>query len=251
MRLAILCLFAILCASCIRQVQAPPGPRGEIHVAAAANLNGVLQELNKTFEKTTNVHVVPSFGATAQLEQQLESGAPFDVFLSADTSHVDELIRKGLSAQTSRGIYAKGQLVVYAPDRPNIHSLQDLATPKALEIFVAKPELAPYGAAAVEAMKSAGIWQKLESHTKYAPNIASAKQYADTGNCDAAFTAYSLVFQQNRNFFVVDSKLYQPISQAMCILKSTKNLDLAQLYTSFLVSFDARNTWKTFGYGRP
>src|ERR1700731_2856431 len=98
----------------------------ELHIAAAANLSTVLPDLSATFERQTKIHIVPSLGATAQLTQQIENGAPFDVFLSADVEHIDQLIRNGFVISNSRAVYARGQLVVWAPRHPDLHSLNDL-----------------------------------------------------------------------------------------------------------------------------
>lgn len=247
MRWILLLFLATMLTSCIRPDPIQPA-RPEIHVAAASNLTGVLDELNQGFQRNTQIRVVTSFGATSELTQQIEAGAPFDILLAADVTHVDELIGKGLAKSDSKEVYAKGSLVVYAPGHPEIQSLRDLATPKPREIFIAKPELAPYGRAAVEALISAGIWNKLEAHTKYAPNISAAKQYADTGNCDAAFTALSLMGGQTTGYFVVPASLHKPIEQALCIMRSSKVTDMAKVYTSYLDSMQARAVWKKFGY---
>src|ERR1017187_6477808 len=116
----------------------------ELHVAAAANLSTVLPDLSTAFERQTKVHIVPSLGATAQLTQQIENGAPFDVFLSADVEHIDQLIKTGFVISNTRAIYARGQLLVWAPRRPDLHTLDDLTKSDVRAIAVAKPELAPY-----------------------------------------------------------------------------------------------------------
>src|SRR5579863_3507337 len=129
----------------------------DLHIAAAANLSNVLPDLSTTFERQTKIHIVPSLGATAQLTQQIENGAPFDVFLSADVEHVDQLIKNGFVFSNSRSIYARGQLVVWAPRRTDLHTLGELTKSDVRAIAIAKPELAPYGEAAIEALKSAGL----------------------------------------------------------------------------------------------
>ena len=247
MRLLIPVLLLVVSASCIRPVPGPLVPP-EIHVAAASNMSRLLEEINNSFEKNTQIHVVASYGATGQLARQIEAGAPYDVFLAADVAHIDDLITKGLAPKETKEIYAKGELAVYSPGHPNLKALSDLVNPKVLDIFVAKPELAPYGAAAVEALKNAKLWDKLEAHTKYAASASAAKQYADTGNCDAAITALSLVYDKPDAVFVIDSALHKPIQQALCIMKNSKQMERAKLYTSFLTSMEARAKFKKFGY---
>jgi molybdate transport system substrate-binding protein len=145
----------------------------ELHVAAAANLSTVLPDLNAAFERQTKIHIVPSLGATAQLTQQIENGAPFDVSLAPDVEHLDQLIRNAFVISDSRAIYARGQLVVWAPASPGLHTLEDLAKRNIRAIAIAKPELAPYGVAAIEALKNAGLWDKLEKKIVSAPSIAT------------------------------------------------------------------------------
>jgi molybdate transport system substrate-binding protein len=223
----------------------------DLHVAAAANLGNVLPDLSGAFEHQTGVHIVPSLGATAQLTRQIENGAPFDVFLSADVEHIDQLIKNGFVFSNSRAVYARGQLVVWAPRRSDIHTLNDLAKSDIRAIAIAKPELAPYGAAAIETLKNAGLWDKLEKKAVYAPSIAIAKQFADTGNAEAAFTALALTVGQTGNFFLVDEKLNKPIDQALGIVKASKEQKNARAFTAFLAGPEARDILKRFGYIRP
>jgi molybdate transport system substrate-binding protein len=133
----------------------------DLHVAAAANLSNVLPDLTAAFEADAHVHIVPSFGATAELTQQVENGAPFDVFLSADVEHVRSLAQHGF-LNGNPVIYARGQLVVWTPRRTDIHTLKDLTKEDIRAISVAKPELAPYGEATIETLKNAGLWNQVE-----------------------------------------------------------------------------------------
>lgn len=228
----------------------------EIHVAAAANLNQVLPELASVFEREAHIRVIPSYGATAQLTQQAESGAPWDVFLSADTEHVDELVKNGLAAAGGSAVYARGKLVVWAPKRPDLHTLDQLAKADVRYIVVAKPELAPYGAAAVETLRSAGLWEKVNARIVYAPSIATAKQFADTGNGDAAFTALALVVNPadkgaQGNYFLIPENLHKPIDQAMCVMKSSQQASGAQKFFRFMQGAEARAILDRFGYTQP
>lgn len=249
MRFSAICVISgLLLQSCARPVPAQP----EVHVAAAANLTRALAEIGAAYQKSSHVRVVPSYGSTAQLTQQILAGAPYDVLLAADTEHVDQLIKSGACLADSRAVYARGQLVVWAPKRPDFRVLSDIAGPNVLGIIVAKPELSPYGAAAVEAMKNAGLWDKLQSrNVVYAPNISAAKQFVDTGNGDVAFTALSLIIDQPGNYFLIDEKLHQPINQALCIAKSATNLSGARAFTAFLAGDAGFAILQRYGYGRP
>ena len=247
MRGVILIFAGLLLAGCAHQ--AASEAKVEIHVAAAANLMAALPDLIAAFERESGIHAVPSYGATAQLAQQIESGAPWDVFLAADVSHVDQLVKDGFAIPESRAIYARGRLVVWAPKRPDIRTMDDLL--KARNISIAKPELAPYGAASVEALTRAGLWSRLKKEVVYAPSISVAKQYADTGNADAAFTALALTIGHGGNSFMVDAKLYQPIDQALCIVKDSSERKRAEAFTAFAKGAEARGILERFGYGLP
>jgi molybdate transport system substrate-binding protein len=256
-------LFTVFAAglailTCARPA-APAADEAELHVAAAANLTQVLPELAAVFERESHIHVVPSYGATAQLTQQAESGAPWDVFLAADTEHVDELVTKGLADASTRAVYARGKLVVWVPKRPDLRSLDQLAGPDVRFIVVAKPELAPYGEAAVETLKSAGLWDKTSAKIVYAPSIAIAKQFADTGNGDAAFTALALVVNPADkdakgavgNYFPIPENLHKPIDQAMCVMKSSTQARSAQAFFAFMKGASARAVLERYGYAQP
>jgi molybdate transport system substrate-binding protein len=241
--LLVACSAVFICAICAA------APKSELHVAAAANLNHALLEIDAAFERQApQVHVTPTFGATAQLVQQIENGAPFDVFLAADVEHVDELVNKGLSVPGSRAIYARGQLAIWSPAHPELTALAGLADPRIRVIAIAKPELAPYGAAAVETLHNAGLWDKVQSKVVYAPSVAVAKQFADTGNGDAAFTASSLTAGEKGHAFLVDEKLHKPIDQALCIVKDSKEQTSARAFTRFLAGPEARAILKRYGY---
>jgi molybdate transport system substrate-binding protein len=226
-------------------------PQAELHVAAAANLTRVLGELAGEYERRTNVRIVPSYGATAQLSQQIENGAPFDVFMSADTQHVDQLASRGFAIAGTSAVYARGVLVLWAPRRPDVRTLDELTGPKNMVIIVARPELAPYGEASVEALKKMGIWDKAAKRVAYAPSISVAKQWADTGNGDVAFTAMSLILDQPGNYFLIDPGLYTPIEQEMCVLKDAGKPDVARGFEQFVLGPEARETLRRYGYGLP
>lgn len=241
--LTITSLFTVSCS--------PSKTAGEVHVAAAANLRGVIDDLSRDFTARTGLPAIPTVGATAQLTQQIENGAPVDVFLSADTEHVDALISKGLADPQTRAIYARGRLVLWAPTRPDITTLQDLAGPNVKQVGCARPELAPYGAAAIQALKKQGLWEAVEPKLVYAQNISAAKQFADSGNVAAAFTSLSLVKNLPGHSVVIDEGLYDPLDQALCIVKQTAQPALARRFRDFVLSADGRAILIRYGYAFP
>jgi molybdate transport system substrate-binding protein len=219
-------------------------------IAAASNLTGVFQTLGPQFEKATGIHPVFSFGSTAQLALQIENGAPFDVFAAADTEHVDQLEKKGLLAPHSRAIYATGILALWIPpgSRAKIAKIDDLTDPRVKTIAVARPELAPYGAATVETLKNLGLWTRVEPKIVYADNISMARQYGTSGNADAVFTAFSLVRQDGGKVIQVAESAHQPISQALAIIVASKHQAEAKRFTDFLLKGKGREILSANGY---
>jgi molybdate transport system substrate-binding protein len=230
----------------------PPGdaPKPEITVAAAANLTEVARALGSEFETQTKIHPVFSFGATAQLTTQIENAAPFDVFLAADAEHIDKLDGESLLAPGSGAVYAVGVLALWIPpgSQAHISKLDDLKSREVRVIAVANPKLAPYGAAAVEALQHAGLWDQVKSKIVYADNISMAKQYGMSKNADAVFTAYSLVLKETGNVIQVDEALHQPIVQKLGIVARSQHRDLAQKFTSYVLNGSGRAILGTFGY---
>src|ERR1035441_3357925 len=135
-------LALLITATWLASGKDPAKPR--LTIAAASNLTEVAQVLGTRFEAATGIHAVFSFGSTAQLTQQIENGAPFDLFLAADAEHVQELDRKGLLSPGSRAAYAEGVLALWAPSAAvAVNRIEDLTLPQVRVIAVAKPELAP------------------------------------------------------------------------------------------------------------
>jgi molybdate transport system substrate-binding protein len=227
--------------------------QNEVTVAAAANLTEVFQSLAPAFESANGIHPVFSFGATAQLEQQIENGAPFDVFAAADEEHVEQLDRKGLLVSGSRAVYAIGILALWIPpqSKATVSRVEDLNSPAVRVIGAAKPELAPYGQATVETLQRLGIWEQVKSKIVYASNISMAKQFGTSGNADAVFTAYSLVLNESGKVIQVNENLHRPITQALGILSSSKNQKAARLFVDFLLTGKGRDVLARSGYRIP
>ncbi len=229
------------------------GPKPEVTVAAAANLEKVFQALGPQFEAASGIHPVFSFASTAQLAFQIENSAPYDVYAAADVEHVDELEKKGLLAPGSRAVYATGVLALWIPpgSEAKVEGPGDLVQPAVKVIALAKPELAPYGLAARETLQHLGIWERVQSRVVYADNINMAKQYGASGNADAVFTAYSLVLKEAGKVIKVDEKLHDPIEQALGIVGASKHREAAQQFVDFLLRGQGRKILASFGYRVP
>jgi molybdate transport system substrate-binding protein len=210
-------------------------------------------EIGPAFTKKNGVDVVLSYGSTAQLAQQIDNGAPFDVFAAADTEHVDGLAKTGKVTPASRAVYARGQLALWIPkgEQMGVHELKDLINTKIRFIAIAQPSLAPYGEAVVEALKSAGLYDRLQPKFVYGNTINLAKQLATSGNAEACFTAYSLVLHESGTVIKVDPSLYKPIEQALAVVAASTHQADAQKFNEFLLGPDGRSIFDKNGYILP
>jgi molybdate transport system substrate-binding protein len=247
---ALLVSASIIFASC---GQEPAQNTQEITVAAAANLTDAFAEVAKQFTAKTGIRVVYSFGSTAELTKQIENGGPFDVFASADVEHIDELAGKALISPDTRAIYARGRLVLWSPaeGRVAISLIEDVTSPDVKTIAIAKPDLAPYGRATLEALKALSLWSQIESKVVYGSNVSATKQYAMTGNANVAFIPLALVKEGEGKYIEVDERLHQPINQAIAVLKASAKQDNARRFVSYVLGEDGRAILRKYGYKDP
>lgn len=245
--LAVAGLFAFSCRSARERTEKPPA---EIVVAAAANLTEAFQEIGAAFVKETGIKVIYNFGATTQLAQQIEHGAPFDVFAAADAVHVDRLVQSGKVLANSRAVYARGRLALWIPEtsRISIRDLSGLLQPSVRFIALANPDIAPYGAAAVEVLEKQNLWQQLQPKIVRAENVNAAKQLAATGNAEAAFTAYSLLLEERGQVIRIDESLHSPIDQELGIVASSQQPERARRFVNFVLGEQGRAILTRFGY---
>ena len=249
---AAIALLLALAAAIPRSSAAQEGAKAEVIVAAAANLTDVFRTLGPRFEAETGIHPTFNFASTAQLTQQIENAAPFDLLAAADQAHVVELDGKKLLTPGSRAVYAEGVLALWRPplSRAEIKGMSDLTSPGVRVIAIAKPELAPYGQAAVTALQRAGIWDRVKAKVVYAENINMARQYGVSGNADAVFTAYALVLREP-GVIRVDPKLHDPILQELGIVAASPHQAEARRFADFLLKGSGAAILAGFGYRVP
>ncbi|GAC1649616.1 MAG: molybdate ABC transporter substrate-binding protein [Acidobacteriaceae bacterium] len=189
-----------------------------LRVAAAADLAPCSRELQQKFEAANpGVTVSFSIGSSVQLAQQIDAGAPFDVFLSADIEQPERLIASGKAVKTTLFTYAEGELIILVPaSNPHrVHSLQDLASSGVTRIAMADPSHAPYGKAAQAALRSARLYDRVKPRLVIGENVAQSAQFVLTGNADAGLvsaTAHS-AFASETLAIEVNHTLYPPIRQ--------------------------------------
>ncbi|HYZ85276.1 MAG TPA: molybdate ABC transporter substrate-binding protein [Bryobacteraceae bacterium] len=220
-------------------------------VAVAANFQALMAQATERFENRTGIHVVTSLASTAQLAHQIENGAPFDLFLSADRQHIDGLAQTGHIVPNSRRLFAMGSLAMWVPDpeRSRVHSLADLKTGDVRLIAVANPQTAPYGEAAVEALKSEGIWKDVEPKITYTTNVAQAHRLAATGNAEVALTAASLLIGEKKGLVIpVNGSLHRPLEHVLGVVTHARNPQAARQFAAFLTGPDGVELLTKYGY---
>jgi len=225
----------------------------ELHVAAAADLQPVLPTLAAKYAAETGVKIVASFGSSATLMQQIENGAPQDVFLSADFVHPQELVAGGLTVESSPVPYARGVLVLWArkdsPAQPL--TLDVLTSAKVTKIAIANPLHAPYGLAATEALKSLHLTDATKDKLVVAENIGQTAQFAESGNAQVGLISLTIAssphYKELGSFLRFPVSSYPVIRQSGVVLKSSKNQAAAKAFLDWLTSAAVQADLPSFG----
>jgi len=230
-----------LCASCIFG-QAP------LRVAAAADLEPVLPPILAEFQQATGIHAEATYQASAVLTTQIQNGAPFDLFLSADLSYPKRLIDAGLadaagSADSSTPItYAKGTLVLWTRNDSHLPppSLDLLRNADLKYLAIANPDRAPYGRAALAALTKLKLYDTLKPRIVTAENISQTAQFVESGNADAGLisltSALTPKLASSGKYFVIPRDLYPPIEQGAVIVSNTTQRPAVHKLLDFLLS---------------
>jgi molybdate transport system substrate-binding protein len=235
-RLNVLAILGItlICQLCAAQ---------EITVAAAADLQSAMQDVAARFERETGKKVKVIFGSSGNFFQQIQNGAPFDMFFSANLDYPKKLEAAGLTEAGSYYQYAKGKIVVWVPKDSKINvssGLQALLDPSVKKIAIANPLHAPYGQAAVLAMQKEGIYDKAKDKFVLGENISQTASFVVSGSADIGVVALSLVLSPNMKdkgrYKEIPADEYPPTEQACVILSSSKNKAIAQQFLSYFKS---------------
>jgi molybdate transport system substrate-binding protein len=217
-------------------------------VAAAADLSKLTPELAQTFEKTNpTIQVRFVIEASAMLAQQIENGAPYDLFLSANAQYVDRLVSSGKLA-TGAAVYATGSLAVLWRDGKR-HELKHLTQDWVRFVALANPKLAPYGVAAQQALEHEHVWDKIQPKIVYGENVRQTLQLFDSGNADAVLTSGGLV--SDRNPQLIPADWHQPIVQKAGVVSASSKQKEATLFLQFLLGPTAQAIFAKYGFGRP
>lgn len=226
----------------------------QITVAAAANVQFTLEELKAEFTKETGIDVRAVIGSSGKLTTQIENGAPFDVFMSADMDYPKRIYADGMAVEEPRS-YAYGALVLWTIKEIDLSKgVAGLSDPSFKKIAIASPKMAPYGRQSVNAMKFNHLYPAITSKLVYGESIAQTNQFIATGAADIGFTAKSVVLAPNmRNkgkWMDVDPQSYEPIAQGVIVLKyaQDKHAKEARAFLDFLFSPPAQEIFKKYGY---
>ncbi|MFD0618467.1 molybdate ABC transporter substrate-binding protein [Paenibacillus sp. GCM10027629] len=228
----------------------------ELTISAAASLTDALQEIQKNYEaKTSGVKLHFNFGASGALQQQIEQGAPVDLFLSAASKNMKALVDKQLVEQNQQKSLLANELTVITAAKPSIsiQEAKDLLKADIQKIAIGIPETVPAGKYAQEALTNAGIWDDIQSKLVQAKDVRQVLQYVQTGNTEAGFVykTDALTSDQVKIAYTVDPSSYSPITYPIGIVKATTHAkEVEQLYT-YLQSKDAMDVFVKYGFSIP
>ncbi|MGH7495253.1 MAG: molybdate ABC transporter substrate-binding protein [bacterium] len=227
-------------------------------IAAAADLVYCLDDLNVEFRKThPQVVLQVSAGASGNLFAQIQNGAPFDIFMSADMKYPEELIKAGLADSSSLTLYAVGHIVLWSlnPEIAVEHGLEILRDVKIKRIAIANPEHAPYGRAAKAALVHSKTWDTIQNKIVLGENVAQTAQFIQTGNVDAGIVALSLVLAPKLSnagkFYEIPESYYPRLEQGAVLTKTGRSKPAAKVYLNFIRSEQARAVFNRYGFRLP
>jgi molybdate transport system substrate-binding protein len=231
-----------------------------ITVAAAADLQFALGQITSDYQKQhSNIAVRVSYGSSGNLFTQIDNGAPFDLFLSADIDFPRKLIEQKKAVADSLFSYAIGRVVVWVPNGSPIDveklGIEALLNPSIRKIAIANPEHAPYGRAAVAAMKTLGVYDKVSDKLVLGENIAQAAQFVESGAADIGLIALSLAvspkMKSEGRYWEVPLDAYPRLEQGGVILSTSKQPELARQFRDVMVGPQGRETLRRYGFILP
>ena len=213
-----------------------------ITVASASSMKPALEQIVKDFKDKTGNQVQLVLGSSGLLARQIENGAPFDVYISANREYIDDLVEKDLVIKAEP--YAGGVIVLIG----KAAGLEGLKKPAVRAVAIANPGSAPYGAAAQEALENAGVFKDIEGKLVVSENVAQVYDFVKTGNTDAGIVAFSLVKGTKMDYSRIDRKLYKPIEQWAGIVGRSETTPTARVFIDYLRSKPVRVLLEEYGF---
>ena len=230
----------------------------EITIAAAADLNFVFRELVAEYEKSTGDRVRLSLGSSGNFYAQIQNGAPFDLYFSADIAYPRKLEEAGLTVPGSLYPYAVGRIVLWAGKDSRLDlskGLEILREPTIKKVAIANPKHAPYGRAAVAAMEQAQVYDRVKDKLVLGENISQAAQFVESGAADVGIIALSLALappmQAAGHYWEIPADSYPPLEQGAVILMGGKNQEGAKAFLSFIQGAQGQAMMKRYGFLAP
>jgi molybdate transport system substrate-binding protein len=230
----------------------------ELLVAAAADLNQVLPVVAERFQRESKTRVKLSFGSSGNFFAQIQNGAPFDVFFSADVDFPKRLEAAGLAETGSMYEYAVGKIVLWVPNDSRINvnrGLSILLEPNVRKIAIANPVHAPYGKAAMAALQHDHLYEQVKDKLVLGENISQTFELVQTDNADVGIVALSLAMapkaKDTGRFFVIPTTLYPPIRQGVIVLRSSQHKDVANAFIAYLKRPETITLLKQYGFQVP
>lgn len=241
----------LICSLLLTLTIMPAATRAaEVKVAVAANFTDPAREIARAFEKATGHKPILSFGATGQFYAQITQGAPFEVFLAADKATPAKAVAEGHAVKGTEFTYAVGKLVLFSKNNGFVEGEATLRAARFDKLAMANPAVAPYGAAAVEAMRNLGVWNALQSKIVQGQNIAQTFQFVETGNAEVGFVALAQIATvEGGSRWIVPAHLHSPILQDAVLLKAGEGRATARAFLEFLKGTEAQALIEKFGYG--
>jgi len=232
---------------------------GEVTIAAAADLNYAFKEIVGGFEKNTGIHVKLSLGSSGNFFSQIQNGAPFDLYFSADVRYPQKLIESDHAVASSLYRYAIGRIVVWIPNGSPLAvehlGMEALLDPSVKRIAIANPKHAPYGRAAVAAMQHFRVYDRVKDRLVFGENVSQAAQFVSSGASDVGIVALSLALAPTMKsagkYWQIPDSAHQPIEQGAVVLKAAKNPDDAKAFLNFLRGAEARQIMTCYGFVLP
>jgi molybdate transport system substrate-binding protein len=231
----------------------------ELVIAAAADLSAVLKEAGDRYEKKTGATVKLSFGASGALTQQIQNGAPFDLFFSADMDYPRQLIAAGDADASSLYQYAVGKLVLWVPADSSLdvehQGMNILLDPSVKKIAIANPQHAPYGRAAEAALKHSGMYDRIADRLVLGENISQAAQFVESGNAQAGFVALAHAaapaMRGKGKYWEVPLDSYPPLAQGVVILSHSQHKKEATDFLEYMKMKEVSDLLQQYGFTLP
>ena len=246
-------LFAWLCCA-----PAPDLAAQSLTVAAASDLQGVMPAIAERFREATGQSVTLTFGSSGNFVAQIRNGAPFDLFFSADIDYVRRLEADGFVERGSLVTYAMGSLVLWTRAGSGVdvsRGFPVLLDAGVRRIAIANPEHAPYGRAAVAALRDAQLYERVRGKLVLGENVAQAAQFVDSGNADAGIIALALALdpalKARGTFFEIPPGAHPPIEQAAAVVASSTRKAAARAFLAFMRTAEVAGLLRAYGFAGP